>query len=262
MTDRPHWQLPRGVTRGIWEYVHSDSVADDYDSYFAQNQLFDFDQQVIVDRVTSRGEAGDWVVDLGCGTGRVLVHLARRGFTGLAVDLSEPMLENVQQKAEEESLDIHCLKCNLVELDCVADDSVAFAVCMFSTLGMIRGAAHRQQVLDHVRRILRPGGQFIFHVHNFWFNLYDPGGPWWLLRNLAESSVRRDIERGDKYFNYRGVHNMFLHVFTHRELQRVLRKAGFRKTQFIWLHPQRHRGLKAPWFFGQLRANGWIVVCE
>ena len=62
---------------------------------------------------------------------------------------------------------------------------------LFSTLGMIRGRENRQRVLNHVRRILKPGGLFVVHVHNLWYNLYDPGGPWWLVKNLLTAAVAR-----------------------------------------------------------------------
>jgi ubiquinone/menaquinone biosynthesis C-methylase UbiE len=258
-TPRPQWQLPLGVTRGLWEYAHSDIIADDYDAYFAENKLFDFDEQVLSRHFTKRGA---WVADLGCGTGRALVPLVRRGFRGLAVDLSERMLQVVRRKAESESLPIQCVLANLVELDCLADDSIDYSMCLFSTLGMIRGWQNRQRVLDHVQRILRPGGVFVLHVHNFWYNLYDPGGPWWVISNYLRAAVRRDVEPGDKFFPYCGVNNMFLHVFTHGELRRAVRRAGFAIREMIPLDPRRVRALRWPWLLGRLRANGWIIVCE
>jgi SAM-dependent methyltransferase len=252
------WRLPPGVTRGLWDYVESRHIADDYDDYFAENKLFEFDEQVLVRHLGKPAV----VADLGCGTGRALVPLARRGFRGVAVDLSRHMLRVVCEKAKNENLPIDCLRANLVTLDCLADDCVDHAVCLFSTLGMIRGRDNRCRALAHVRRIIRPGGRFVLHVHNFWYNLYDPGGPWWLLANLARSCYDGQVERGDKFFPYRGVNNMFLHVFTRRELAADLDGAGFRIHQWIPLAPTRVRRLSLSWFCQSLRANGWIVVCE
>ena len=163
-------------------------------------------------------------------------------------------------RAEHDSLLL--LQANLVELEGFADHVVDHGVSLFSTLGMIRGRENRLRALQHARRILRPGGLFVIHVHNYWYNLFDPAGPWWLFQNWLRSTVVRDIEAGDKFFDYRGVPNMFLHVFTPRELRGALRQAGFRIIETIPLDPQRHRALRRPWWFGRLRANGWIVVCE
>lgn len=82
-----------------------------------------------------------------------------------------------------------------------------------------------------------------------------------MLRTLGRATFKRDIEAGDKFFPYRGVPNMFLHVFRPSELKQDLRRAGFRITRIVSL-AQRYRALHVPWFFGSLRANGWIVVCE
>lgn len=256
--DLPQWRLPTGVTRGLWQYAHADHIADDYDDYFAENSLFDFDESVLSRHFTQPG----LLVDLGCGTGRLLVPFARRGFRGLAVDLSMPMLEVVGHKAAEEKLPIDRLRANLTELDCLRDGVADYCISMFSTLGMIRGRENRWRALRHTRRILKPGGKFVLHVHNRWYNLFDPQGRVWLAKNLLASLVRRDQEPGDKFFDYRGIPNMFLHVFTRRELTSDLRRAGFRIVELIALDTERRHALRHPWLFGRLRANGWIVVCQ
>ncbi len=260
--DPASWQLPVGVTRGLWQYATSPHVADDYDDYFAFNRLFEFDEQVAHDYLGEPTRPESIVLDLGCGTGRALLPLVRRGFRGLAVDLSQHMLRIVQEKADVESLDIQCLHASMVELNGIADQSIDHALSLFSTLGMVRGRACRLQTLQHVKRVLRPGGRFVLHVHNFWYNIYDPGGPWWLLRSMIEGVARRDVEIGDKFFPYRGVPRMFLHVFRPVELRRDLKRANFKILEMIPLDPQRHRPLKWRHCAPSLRANGWIVVCS
>ncbi len=255
---RPHWQLPRGVTRGLWEYTRSPRIADDYDDYFAFTQLFEFDEAVLA----ANFAPPCLVADLGCGTGRALVPLCRRGGTGLAVDLSPHMLRIVQEKADVEGLDIDCLQANLVELGCLKDDSVDHAMCMFSTLGMIEGRLARQQFLRHVRRIVRPGGRFVLHVHNLWYNLFDYSGRPWLARHVPRVLLVRDVELGDKQYTYRGIPNMYLHVFTKHQLKRALHAAGFRIREFIPLDTTRQKRLRCSWLLPRVRANGWIVVCE
>ncbi|MGH7135665.1 MAG: hypothetical protein ACREHD_07995, partial [Pirellulales bacterium] len=93
------------------------------------------------------------------------------------------------------------------------------------------------------------------------FNLFDPQGRVWVLKNLLGALVLRNQEPGDKFFDYRGIPNMFLHVFTRRELQADLLSSGFRILEFIALDTARRHALRHPWFLGRLRANGWIVVC-
>ena len=99
------------------------------------------------------------------------------------------------------------------------EDTVDVAVSLFCTLGMIRGRDNRQRALQHARRILRPGGLFFLHAHNHWYNMRDLASQWCLLKNLMRSTFIRDVEVGDKFFDYRGVSSMFLHAFTLQELQ-------------------------------------------
>ena len=258
MANRPQWQLPRGVTRGTWEYLQTDHIADGYDDYFALNRLFEFDEQVLERYFYQPG----LIIDLGAGTGRALVGLARRGFPGLAVDLSRPMLRIVAEKARLDHLPIQVLQANLVELDCIRSRSFDYAICLFSTLGMIHGRENRHRLLSHVGRILKPGGLFVLHVHNLWFNLYDSAGRRWLLKHLPAVLFDRRVELGDKYFHYRDVPRMFLHTFTRGELLRALGRAGLGVEELIPLDASRQRPLARGWFFGSFRANGWIAVCR
>jgi SAM-dependent methyltransferase len=255
--DRPTWQLPPGVSRGLWDYVHTPHIADDYDDYFAFNSLFETDASVLQRHFNPPG----LVADLGCGTGRAIVPLVHSGHRGLAIDLSEHMLRVVQAKADEEGLPIECVRANLVELDAIADRSVDYAMCLFSTLGMIRGRTNRRRVLSHARRILKPGGRFVLHVHNYWFNLRDPDGPWWVLTNLVRAGLRRDVEIGDRWYPYRGLPSMFLHVFRWRELAADLHAVGFHIIEQTALDAPRREPLRRPWLLGPLRTNGWIVTC-
>jgi len=259
----PNWKLPTGVTRGVLDYAQSHSVADEYDDYHAQNPLFEFEEQVLREEFDRPG----LVADLGCGTGRALVPLVRAGHRGLAIDLSGKMLDVVREKAEIDNLAISCLAANLVELsgsssEGVADQSVDYAICLFSTLGMIRGRANRRQALAHMHRILRPGGKLVLHVHNFWFNLRDGAGPWWVAKNLVQAARSSELEIGDKYFPYRGVPNFFLHVFRSGELRADLGAAGLTIRRWIPLDPTRRHALRMPHLAPTVRANGWIVVCE
>ncbi len=257
-SSRPAWQLPTGVTRGSLDYIESAAIADGYDEDLAFGSEFQFDEQIVADFIPSTG----LVADLGCGTARALLPLVRRGNEGLAVDLSEEMLRIVAEKAQNEGLAIECLQANLVELEAIADQSIDHAICMFSTLGMIKGSANRKQFLDHVYRILKPGGKFVVHVHNFWFNFFEPDGAFWIASHLIRAKFTRNMERGDKYYRYRGIPNFFLHVFSRREFAGTLKASNFQVARLVPLRMDRQAELSHPWFFGAWRASGWIALCE
>lgn len=246
------------MTRSLWEYAHADHIATEYDAYFAENRLFEFDRAVLLERLQRPGR----LVDLGCGSGRLLLPFAARGFDCLGVDLSLPMLEVARDKARQAGAPLDLVQANMVELDCLADRSVDYCICMFSSLGMIRGSENRRAVLRHARRIVKPGGVFVAHVHNRWYNLYDPQGRWWLVASALRHWLPGELEPGDKVFEYRRIPNMFLHTFTRSEFTGGLASAGFRIRELISLDTNRQRPLARPWLLGALRANGWIAVCD
>jgi SAM-dependent methyltransferase len=180
----------------------------------------------------------------------------------LGVDLSAEMLKVARAKAAAAGVPAHWLLANLVELGCLADQSFDYAACLFSTLGMVAGRAERLQLLRHVYRLLRPGGQFILHVHNYWFNVWDPQGRAWLLRDWLRSLLGR-AERGDKVMPvHQGIAGLTLHLFTRREALRLLKEVGFRvaEVQPVSLRPD----CRLPWpaWFGWLRSYGYLLAAE
>lgn len=255
------WNLPAGVAPGTWDYVTSSWIADQYDRYFQDHPLFSVDQAIVTTALGDPKTATLPIVDLGCGTGRALLPLIRQGFAGVGVDLSIAMLKRLKQRAAEEQLPVCCVRANLVDLGCIQEKSFSHGICMFSTLGMIRGREHRIAALREFRRTIHPQGKLVLHVHNYWYNLWDPGGPWWLLRSLGASLFFRDHERGDKQYEYRGLTNMFLHVFSKPEITNDLHQAGWTQLEFIPLKPKTLAAWREPAPGKFFNAVGWVIVC-
>jgi SAM-dependent methyltransferase len=239
----PDWQLPPGTDRGLWDYVSSERVAREYDTALAGSPLLELDLRFADEHLPTPGR----LIDLGCGTGRALIHFARRGFQCLGVDLSETMLDFVRQKAEREGLAVERLKANLVELDVLPAAGFDYALCLFSTLGMIRGVVNRRQVLGHVRRILKPGGVFVLHVHN---------ASYCFGRGLGN----RGTEPGDHTMpQHRGGAELTIHHYTRGEIFSELSAAGFRVNNVtpVGTGPDGH--LPFAWCLPSFRAHGFLV---
>ena len=98
------------------------------------------------------------------------------GFPVVAVDLSRAMLRAVGGQGRGEGLALLGVEANLCRLGCFPDATFDYALSMFSTLGMIRGATARSRALAEAFRILRPGGRLALHAHNLWLNLRDRQG--------------------------------------------------------------------------------------
>jgi SAM-dependent methyltransferase len=253
------WQLPNGVSRGTWDYSQHAQIAVEYDQYHQNHPLLAFDQQVVKALFPASSDNAT-IVDLGCGTGRSIIPLAERGYRVVGVDLSECMLDEVRRKSGHVSDRVKTVAANLIELDFLADQSVAGILCLFSSFGMVRGRKNRQQALEHVARILTPDGRLLLHVHNRGSWWRDPNGTRYWLRSLWKSTRRRDFEMGDRVYSYRGVPNFFLHIFSRAELQRDLADAGLVTNTWQWLDRHSAGELKTPWWLPQLRAGGMLVT--
>lgn len=254
----PDWRLPKGIARELWDHLQDAELAEEYDQRLLGSSLLRQDQLFVAKHCRQPGR----VVDLGCGTGRSLLPLAQRGFWTLGVDLSEPMLRKTGQKAAASAVTVRRLQANLCALDCVASESFAYALCLFSTLGMVLGPQQRCQVVAHVARLLRPGGLFLLHVHNLGFNLWDRAGRRWLLADLARRLLRRPGAGDRPLLTSQRQSRLALHHFTRREVVRLLAQAGF---QMVEIQPVSWRDdgrLRWPWCFSGLRAYGYLIAAR
>jgi SAM-dependent methyltransferase len=252
------WQLPEGVDRGLWDYVNDPALARAYDESLAGSSLFTCDLDFLLRHCPRGGQ----FIDLGCGTGRALLATARAGMSVLGVDLSAEMLAVARQKAEAARLRVNLLRANLTDLRALKDGRFDVAACLFSTLGMLVGQPARERAIREVHRLLRPGGKFILHVHNRWFNLWTPAGRRWVFSNLLRSMLGRDAA-GDRVMPpHQGVGNLTLHLFTRREATRLLRQGGFviEEIQPLSLRPDGR--LPCPWWLGRLRAYGYLIAAR
>jgi SAM-dependent methyltransferase len=254
----PDWQLPPGVNRGLWNYVHDPAIARAYDESLAGVSLLRVDQAFAERYFDKPGR----LLDMGCGTGRLLIPFAQRGYWALGVDLSEEMLAKVAEKARLAQVRVHRVKANLVELESIADQSFDYAASLFSTLGMIVGTEQRRRVVAHAFRVLRPGGRFVLHVHNRWFNLWNSQGRAWLLRN-AWRSVLGEEEKGDRSLPpHQGSAGLLLHLFTQREATETLRRAGFHILELRPVSLAPTGLLPFPRFLPRLRAYGYLLAAK
>ncbi len=253
----PDWQLPPGVSRYLWDYLHNPQLADGYDASLTDTPLATVDVAFARDCFTQPGR----LIDLGCGTGRLAIDFASRGFAVVGVDLSAEMLRVAAEKAARTGVKLDLVQVNLVELDALADASFDYAACLFSTLGMISGPAERRRVVFHVFRLLRPGGKFLLHVHNRWFHLWDKNGRRWLLADLWRALRGRPA--GDRPMPaHHGLAGLSLHHFTRRESVRLLQEVGFHVEGVRPLSLRGDGRLPWPWWFGRLRAYGYLILSE
>jgi SAM-dependent methyltransferase len=231
-------------------------VAESYDAGLAGSALFAADLRFVEHYCPPPGK----LIDLGCGTGRLLVALAKKDLEVVGVDLSMPMLEAAAAKARADGVRVRLLQANIVELGGIADETFDYAACLFSTLGMIRGQEPRRRVVEHAFRVLRPGGRFVLHVHNRWFNIYDRAGRSWLLRDLLRAALGRE-DVGDRVMPpHRGLAGLTLHHFTRSEAMRLLKSVGFEIAAVQPVGLEADGSLRWAWWWTAARAYGYLLT--
>ena len=208
------------------------------------------------------GDPRPLVGDFGCGTGRVAAQICPLGYRTLNVDLSQHMLKVARSKFEPSASSAGFVHGNLVQLQWLRSQTLDMAVCLFSSIGMIRGREHRTAFLKHVRDALKPGAKFILHVHNRHHSWMDPLGPWWLISTWIRSRLDSNIEMGDRVYAYRGLPTMFLHIYSRSELLADLSNAGFSIVDMLAINRTGDQILQPRLPFQQLRAGGYFAICE
>lgn len=113
-------------------------------------------------------ESGGPVLEIGCGTGRVLLPTARAGISITGLDVSPHMLDVCRHALEDEPLDVQ-QKVTLVEEDMRSFDlgkSFALVTSPFRPFQHLLTVEDQLRCLASVRRHLVPGGIFILDIFN------------------------------------------------------------------------------------------------
>jgi SAM-dependent methyltransferase len=106
--------------------------------------------------------SGGPVVELGIGTGRIAVPIAAAGIRVIGIDSSRGMLEVCAEHAALAGVDLDLRLGDFREPP--VDEAVPLVICPFRSLLHMQTDDDRRCVLREVRRLLQPGGKFIFDI--------------------------------------------------------------------------------------------------
>jgi SAM-dependent methyltransferase len=103
------------------------------------------------------------VLEPGCGGGRLIVELARRGFQPLGFDSSEKALQYLQRRLARRQLTAQTWVDDLARF--TVRPPVDAAVCTFNTFRHLLTEADAAEHLRRVAQAIRPGGLYILGFH-------------------------------------------------------------------------------------------------
>lgn len=105
---------------------------------------------------------GDPILELGCGTGRVAIPLAQRGFRVTGVDRSGAMLQQARTKAAQANVNVEWLEADMRELH--LDHVFSLVIIPNNTLCHLLDLSDFEACVGGVRRHLAPNGRFAIDV--------------------------------------------------------------------------------------------------
>jgi ubiquinone/menaquinone biosynthesis C-methylase UbiE len=137
----------------------------DYDSHAADYDVWAADMVDDVQWYVSLArEAGEPIVELAVGTGRVAIPIAREtGKRVIGIDRSPAMLEVARKRAA--ALPVELREGDMRELE--LEEPVDLIICPFRSLMHLRTWADKRRLFERVAAALRPGGRFAWNVFAF-----------------------------------------------------------------------------------------------
>jgi SAM-dependent methyltransferase len=106
------------------------------------------------------GFSGTDIMDLGCGTGEILMRLANDRYKVVGVDISPEMLLVAREKIDESRLEIPLVNQDMTELHLPVE--VDLVLSLFDTVNYLTDIEELDTAFENINKHLAPGGFFIF----------------------------------------------------------------------------------------------------
>lgn len=186
------------------------------------------------------------ILDLGCGPGLYSTLLAQKGHEVTGVDFSENSISYARKEAQKNKLEIRYLYEDYTKLD-LPENSFDVVMLIFTDFGPLLPES-REQLLSVIRKVMKPGGLFVFDILNdkdiksmvrpkSWEA--SEKGFWSKNRYLLLSeSFLYEEEKVILYQNIviedhnTKVYRFWTHFFADSDLEEILGKSGFGHINF------------------------------
>jgi len=204
-----------------------DSIADYYDFIFPFNSMhLDFIKGSIQGPYDTKT-----VLDIGCGTGDLVIALSTIGFTVTGIDYDHEMLNRAEKKAKNESVVLRQMDMRGIS-DIFEKASFDVVVCFGNTLVHLTDVHEIEAFLKQAREVLKDNGKLLLQILNYDY-LLDRA-----IRQLP--MIENDVIKFARYYDYDAARGLvrFRTILTVKNTQKEIENE-------ILLYPMRRHELDA-----------------
>jgi SAM-dependent methyltransferase len=171
-------------------------------------------------------KAGDCVLDIGCGNGRLYSFFKEKGANYVGIDNSKKLVKIAKNKFSEADFTIG----DALDLP-FAPDSFDLVVSM-AVLHHIPSKGYRKKFFGEMRRVLKTGGILIVTVWDVRLRQMVKTRQWKRLKGYIKAQAMipfgfSGFDFGDFYISWQNRFPRYIHAFNPSELEGFARSEGF-----------------------------------
>ena len=187
-------------------------VAENYDLYlsemYKEHDNYEGFQDFYLELAKQYGQKG--TIDIACGTGAVLLHLASAGIDIDGTDLSQAMVDMAKQKAKEMDLHLNIFAANMTEFD--SGRKYSLAIIARSGFMHLLTPNLQRQALMNIRKNLMDDG--ILTLNTF--------APYPILQAEQMRTKETDYTQRVEYINRQGMKEKIYNAITYEPRTQIM----------------------------------------
>ena len=189
-----------------------DDVAENYDLYlgemYREHDNYEGFQDFYLELAKQYGQKG--TIDIACGTGAVLLHLASAGVEVDGTDLSQAMVDVAKNKAEQMGLQLKIFTSNMTEFDSGRMYSLAI-IARSGFMHLLTPQLQRQALINIHRNLTEDG---ILTLNTF--------APYPFLQVEQMRTKETDYTQRVEYINKQGMKERIYNAITYDPLTQIM----------------------------------------